>query len=102
MYRRRIEQQNAMIARLTVERDTLIGDVSNAQSRITGFEAQVAGLLAQRREAEGTILGLEAREADLLSNHEALNLPCLLSTFHAPDHHLHLDPLVPPIPQHDT
>ena len=69
-----IEQQNAMIARLTIERDTLIADVSNAQSRITGFEAQVAGLLAQRREAEGTILGLEAREADLVSNQEALNL----------------------------
>jgi chemotaxis protein MotB len=69
-----IEQQNAMIARLTIERDTLIADVSNAQSRITGFEAQVAGLLAQRREAEGTILGLEAREAELVSNQEALNL----------------------------
>jgi chemotaxis protein MotB len=69
-----IEQQNAMIARLTIERDTLIADVSNAQSRITGFEAQVAGLLAQRREAEGTILGLEARAAELVSNQEALNL----------------------------
>jgi chemotaxis protein MotB len=69
-----IEQQNAMIARLTIERDTLIADVSNAQSRITGFEAQVAGLLAQRREAEGTIIGLEAREAELVSNQEALNL----------------------------
>jgi chemotaxis protein MotB len=69
-----IEQQNAMIARLTIERDTLIADVSTAQSRITGFEAQVAGLLAQRREAEGMILGLEAREAELVSNQEALNL----------------------------
>lgn len=69
-----IEQQNAMIVRLTVERDSLIGDVSNAQSRITGFEAQVAGLLAQRRDAEGAIAGLEAREAELVSDQEALNL----------------------------
>jgi chemotaxis protein MotB len=43
-----------MIARLTID-DTLIADVSNAQSRIL-FEAQVAGLLAQRREAEGRFL----------------------------------------------
>ncbi|AGI69479.1 putative OmpA-like protein [Octadecabacter antarcticus 307] len=69
-----IEQQNAMIARLTVERDSLIGDVSSAQSRITGFEAQVAGLLEQRRDAEGAISGLEAREAELVSDQEALNL----------------------------
>lgn len=69
-----VAQQNAMIARLTGERDALIADVSNAQSQITGFEAQVAGLLAQRREAEGAITGLEAREAELLSAQEALNL----------------------------
>jgi chemotaxis protein MotB len=69
-----IKQQNAMISRLTIERDTLIADVSTAQSRITGFEAQVAGLLSQRREAQGAIAGLEAREAELLSNQQVLNL----------------------------
>ena len=69
-----VAQQNAIIARLTGERDALIADVSNAQSQITGFEAQVAGLLTQRREAEGAIAGLEVREAELLSAQEALNL----------------------------
>ncbi|SMX36864.1 peptidoglycan -binding protein [Octadecabacter ascidiaceicola] len=69
-----VAQQNATIARLTGERDALIADVSNAQSQITGFEAQVAGLLAQRRDAEGAIASLEAREAELMSSQEALNL----------------------------
>ena len=69
-----VARQNAVIAQLTGERDALIADVSDAQSRITGFEAQVAGLLAQRREAEGAIAGLEARETELLSAQEALNL----------------------------
>ncbi|MBT8411790.1 MAG: peptidoglycan-binding protein, partial [Octadecabacter sp.] len=55
-----VAQQNAIIARLTEQRDSLTVDLSDAQNRITGFEAQVAGLLAQRREAEVAVAGLEA------------------------------------------
>lgn len=69
-----LEQQNAVIARLTGERDDLSAAVATAQTQITGFEAQVAGLLAQRRAADGRIETLEAREAELLSSQEALNL----------------------------
>ena len=69
-----IEQQNSMIARLTNERDVLIADVSNAQSRIARFEVRVAEFLAQRREDDREIAGLEAREVELLSEQEALNL----------------------------
>ena len=69
-----IEQQNSMIARLTNERDNLIADVSNAQSRIARFEVRVAEFLAQRREDDREIAGLEAREVELVSEQEALNL----------------------------
>ncbi len=69
-----IGQQNALIAQLTGERDTLNAALSDAETQITGFEAQVAGLLAQRREAATAIEGLEAREAALLSAQEALSL----------------------------
>lgn len=70
----RLAQQNAIIARLTGERDDLSAALSDAETRITGFEAQVAGLLAQRRDADATIADLQSREADLLSDQEALNL----------------------------
>lgn len=69
-----IEQQNSMIARLTNERDNLVKDVSNSQSRITRFEAQVAEFLVQRREADRKISAFEAREVELLSEQEILNL----------------------------
>ncbi|MFT7370947.1 MAG: chemotaxis protein MotB [Octadecabacter sp.] len=69
-----IEQQNSMIVRLTNERDNLIADVSNAQSLITRFEVQVAEFLAQRREDDRAIAGLEAREVELVNEQEALNL----------------------------
>ncbi|KAG1713657.1 putative 24 protein in ccpA 3'region [Nymphon striatum] len=69
-----MRQQNAMISRLTTERDSLNVQLSDAEGQITGFEAQVAGLLAQRRDAQGTIAALEARETELLSAQEALNL----------------------------
>ena len=73
-----VDQQNTIIARLTEQRDSLTAELSDAQSRITGFEAQVAGLLAQRREAQAAIAGLEAAQAEaqaeFLSEQEALNL----------------------------
>lgn len=68
------EEQSALISRLTRERDGLSADLSDAQSRITGFEAQVAGLLAQRREALAQIATLEAEQAEAMSEQEALNL----------------------------
>lgn len=69
-----VDRQNALITQLTNERDMLSNDLSDATSRITGFEAQVAGLLAQRRQADALIADLEGREAVLLSGQEALNL----------------------------
>jgi len=69
-----VDQQNAVIARLTGERDGLIADATATQAQITGFEAQVAGLLAQRRAADVTIAELEARETELISAQDALNL----------------------------
>ncbi|MCF2906460.1 peptidoglycan -binding protein [Octadecabacter sp. CECT 8868] len=71
---RAVAEQNAIIARLTGERDELSAALSDADTQITGFEAQVAGLLAQRREAQVTIEGLEAREAELLTAQDAAAL----------------------------
>ena len=68
------EAQNAVIARLTTQRDTTSAALSDAQNKITGFEAQVAGLLAQRREATAHITSLEADQAQLMTAQEALNL----------------------------
>ena len=81
-------QQAALIATLTRERDDTIAALVAAENQITGFEAQVAGLLAERSDALGRIAGLEtdaaeaaaqiadleSREAALISEQEALNL----------------------------
>ncbi|MEY1556592.1 peptidoglycan -binding protein [Yoonia sp. R2331] len=67
-------QQAALIATLTRERDDTQAALVAAQNQITGFEAQVAGLLADRTEAQAQIADLEGREASLLSEQEALNL----------------------------
>lgn len=48
--------------------------LSQAQSQITSFEAQVAALIAERDGALGTVATLEADQARLLSEQEALNL----------------------------
>ncbi len=69
-----LTQQSALISSLTIERDTLIANVTDAEARITGFEAQVAGLLAQRRDAEEAIAGLEDRQTELLNAQEAASL----------------------------
>lgn len=68
------EAQAAMITRLTRERDTQALALSEAQSRITGFEAQVAGFLAERAEQRDQIAGLEDARDTLVSEAEALNL----------------------------
>ena len=73
--------QANVIATLTVERDTQAQKLAEAGNQITAFEAQVAGLLAQREDALGTIAALETEQSRLeteqtrlLSEQEALNL----------------------------
>ena len=51
--------QANVIATLTAERDTQVQRLAEAGIQITAFEAQVAGLLAQREDALGTIAALE-------------------------------------------
>ena len=73
--------QANVIATLTAERDTQAQKLAEAGNQITAFEAQVAGLLAQREDALGTIAALETEQTRLeteqtrlLSEQEALNL----------------------------
>ncbi len=66
--------QEGRIAALIAERDAQDQVLAEAQSQITEFEAQVAGLLSERSEALANIAGLEAEQATLLSQQEALNL----------------------------
>ena len=87
--------QANIIATLTQERDAQSAALVQAQNQITGFEAQVAGLLSQRSEANAQIASLQstqegleaeqarlltqaelqrAKEAELLTEAEALNL----------------------------
>ena len=60
-------QQANRIASLIAERQAQDQALADAQSRITEFEAQVAGLLSDRAEAQANI-------AELMSEQEALNL----------------------------
>ncbi|MEJ6479044.1 MAG: peptidoglycan -binding protein [Octadecabacter sp.] len=68
------ERQAALVASLTQERDAQTLVLVEAQNRITGFEAQVAGLLSQRSDLRATVVGLEGARDELLSEQEALNL----------------------------
>ncbi len=68
------DAQAALIASLTVERDTTAAALATAQDEITEFEAQVAGLLADRTDAQSLIRDLQDREAELITQQEALNL----------------------------
>ena len=68
------ERQATLVASLTQERDAQTLVLVEAQNRITGFEAQVAGLLAQRSDLRATVAGLEGTRDELLSEQEALNL----------------------------
>lgn len=67
-------EQATLIAQLTQQRDASDAALLAAQNQITGFEAQVAGLLAERTEARAAITDLEAAQTQLLSEQEALNL----------------------------
>ncbi len=66
--------QAGRIAALMAEREVQNQALAQAQSNITQFEAQVAGLLAERTEALDSIAGLEAEQVQLLSQQDALNL----------------------------
>ena len=66
--------QSALIAQLTLTRDAQAAELADAQNAITGFEAQVAGLLAAQTTAQATITDLEANRDTLLSEQDALNL----------------------------
>ncbi len=67
-------RQAGRIAALIAERDAQDQALAQAQTQITQFEAQVAGLLSERRDALANIAGLEAEQARLLTQQEALNL----------------------------
>ena len=66
--------QADLIAQLTQQRDESDAALVAAQNQITGFEAQVAGLLAERADGRATIATLETDQATLISEQEALNL----------------------------
>ncbi len=68
------QQQSGRIAALIAEREAQDQALAQAQSEITTFEAQVAGLLAERTDTLANIAGLEAEQERLLSQQEALNL----------------------------
>ena len=70
----RATQQAGLIDRLTGERDTQALALAQAENRITGFEAQVAGLLADQTAARDQLAGLQAQQTELMSEQDALNL----------------------------
>ncbi len=68
------ERQSTFIATLTSQIATREGELAAASAKITGFEAQVAGLLADREAARGQIADLQTAQIKLLSDKEALDL----------------------------
>lgn len=76
-----IDQQRAVIAGLTAERDQQLAALAQAQGQITAFEAQVAAFIAGRDAAQAQISDLrqdrdrlDAERASLLDDQAALNL----------------------------
>ncbi len=75
------ERQTNVIAALTADRDAQLAALADANNRITGFEAQVAGLLAERTDLRNQIAGLgteidtlESEKTQLMSEADAINL----------------------------
>ena len=68
------QQQSGRIAALIAERDAQDQALASARTQISEFEAQVAGLLADRTDALASIADLEATQDRLISEQEALNL----------------------------
>lgn len=69
-----IDDQAALIATLSGERDRQADALATTASQISSFEAQVASLLSQRNEALRTVAGLEGEKIRLMSEQDALNL----------------------------
>ena len=69
-----VANQNSIIARLTQERDAQTQALTEADTKITQFEVQVAGLLARQRQDQQIITGLENDKAALLSEQEKISL----------------------------
>jgi len=67
-------RQASLIDTLTADRDRTVADLTDAENRITGFEAQVAGLLAERRDDQAQIADLQQQRTTLIGEQEALNL----------------------------
>jgi chemotaxis protein MotB len=72
--RDQVTTQADLINSLTLERDAQAQQLSVANSQITAFEAQVAGLLSQREDTLVAIADLETEQSRLVSEQEALNL----------------------------
>lgn len=66
--------QANLIDNLTTERDAQALRLTDANSQITAFEVQVAGLLSQREDARDVIAGLETEQTRLVTQQDALNL----------------------------
>jgi len=69
-----VTRQTGRIAALIAAREAQDQALAQAQSEITQFQAQVAGLLSDRSDALDNIAGLEAEQDRLLTQREALNL----------------------------
>lgn len=76
-----LNARNRALAELTAQQDLTASELEIAQSRITAFEAQVAALISSRDDAERQVSALtaeradqDAREVELLSQQEQLNL----------------------------
>ena len=66
--------QANLIDQLTFQRDSTQQQLVSAQTKITSFEAQVAGLLKSQSEKTAQIADLEGEKSLLVSQQEALNL----------------------------
>ena len=69
-----VGQQSTLIATLTGQIAAREGELAAASTKITSFEAQVAGLLADRDTARGQIADLQTAQTKLLSDKKALDL----------------------------
>ena len=67
-------RQAGRIASLIADREVKDQALAQAQSQITEFEVQVAGLLNEQSESLANIAGLEAEQAQLMSQEQSLNL----------------------------
>ncbi len=79
--RSELNARNRALAELTAQQDLTASELEIAQSRISGFEAQVAALISSRDDAERQVSTLtaeradqDAREVELLSQQDRLNL----------------------------